>query len=239
MELGDGRRGARERGTPQGGVISPLIANLFLHYTFDMWTKRELPSIPFELHADDGVCNCRTKALAMYLRARLERRIKECKLELHPEMTMIVDCKDDIRAGSFSHTKFDVLGYASRSRLAKTRRGMFLVGFSPVINAKAAKAIRLQRRGWALQRRTGMTLQELAETYNPAIHGWMNCYGAFHRSALDPALRHIDRKLASWALRRFKRLRGHKRRAARWLRCIAPRESDLFVHWSLWYGRAG
>ena len=113
------------------------------------------------------------------------------------------------------------------------------MSFSPAISAKAAKAIRQEVRGWALQRRTGMTLHELAETYNPAIRGWVNYYGAFHRSALDPTLRHIDRKLGWWALRRFKRLRGHKRRAARWLRGIARRESDLFAHWSLWYGRAG
>ena len=145
------------------GVISPLIANLFLHYTFDMWMQREFPSIPFERYADDAVCHCRTKAQAMYLRARLERRFAACRLELHPEKTKIVYCKDDNRAGNFPHTKSDFLGYTFRSRLAKNGHGKFFVSFSPAISAKAAKAIRQEVRGWALQRRTGMTLHELAE----------------------------------------------------------------------------
>ena len=239
VELPDGRREARERGTPQGGVVSPLIANLFLHYTFDMWMQREFPSIPFERYADDAVCHCRTEAQARYLRTRLERRLAECRLELHPEKTKIVYCKDDNRAGDYPHTQFDFLGYTFRSRLARRRDGKFFVTFSPAISAKAAKAIRQEVRGWALQRRTAVTLHDLAEAYNPTIRGWVNYYGAFNKSALGPTLQQIDRRLAWWAQRKYKRLRGHKRRAAHWVRRVARRESDLFAHWGLWYGRAG
>ena len=239
VALPDGRREARVRGTPQGGVCSPLLANLFLHYTFDLWMQREFPSIPFERYADDAVCHCRTQAQANYLKARLERRFAECGLELHPEKTKIVYCKDDNRAGDFPNTQFDFLGYTFRSRLAKSSNGKFFVSFSPAISAKAAKAIRQEVRGWALQRRTGMTLHDLAQTYNAVIRGWVNYYGAFHKSALYFTLRQIDRRLAWWALRKYKRLRGHKRRAVRWLQRIARSDSDLFAHWRLLYGRAG
>ena len=200
--------------------------------------RREFPAIGFERYADDAVCHCRTKAQANYLKVRLERRFAECGLELHPEKTKLVYCKEDNRAGDFPNTNFDFLGYTFRSRLAKNRNAKFFVNCSPAISAKAAKAIRQEVRGWALQRRTGMTLHDLAQTYNAVIRGWVNYYGAFHKSALYFTLRQIDRRLAWWALRKFKRLRGHKRRAVRWLQRIARSESDLFAHWSLLYGRA-
>ena len=153
-------------------MTSPQLANLFLHYTFDMWMQRELPSIPFERYADDAVCHCRTEAQAKYLKARLERRFAECSLELHPEKTKIVYCKDDNRAGEFPQTQFDFLGYTFRSRLARRGDGKFFVSFSPAISGKAAKAIRQTVRGWALQRRTNQSLYELAQAYDPAIRGW-------------------------------------------------------------------
>ena len=239
VELPDGRREARERGTPQGGVVSPQLANLFLHYTFDMWMQREFPSIAFERYADDAVCHCRTEAQARYLKARLERRFAECRLELHPEKTKIVYCKDDNRAGEFPQTKFDFLGYTFRARLVRRGDGKFFVGFSPAISNKSAKAIRQTVRGWALQRRTNQSLHELARAYDPAIRGWVNYYGAFHKSAVWPTLRQIDRRLAWWAHSKHKRLRGHKRRAAHWVRRTARRDPDLFAHWRLMYGRAG
>lgn len=185
------------------------------------------------------VCHCRSEAQARYLRARLERRFAECRLELHPEKTQIVYCKDDNRAGDYPHTKFDFLGYTFRSRLARRVDGKFFVSFSPAISAKAAKAIRQEVRGWALQRRTNQSLHELSRAYDPAIRGWVSYYGAFRRSALAPTLRQIDRRLAWWAQRKYKRLRGHKRRAAHWLRRVARREPELFAHWRSMYGRAG
>ena len=231
-------RGGR-RPALRGASSDPTAGNVLYWGWSDMWMQREFPSIAFERYADDAVCHCRTEAQARYLKARLERRFAECRLELHPEKTKIVYCKDDNRAGEFPQTKFDFLGYTFRSRLVRRGDGKFFVGFSPAISNKAAKAIRQTVRGWALQRRTNQSLHELAQAYDPAIRGWVNYYGAFHKSALWPTLRQIDRKLAWWAHSKHKRLRGHKRRAAHWVRRTERRDPDLFAHWCLMYGRAG
>lgn len=237
VEMPDGTREASGKGTPQGGVISPLISNLFLHYAFDAWMQREFPSIPFERYADDAVCHCRSKAQADYLRAALARRFAECGLELHPEKTKVVYCKDDDRTGEHPVTSFDFLGYTFRARRSKNWKGKYFVNFSPAVSGKATKAIRREVRSWKLPCRSDMSLNDLARTYNAAIRGWVNYYGAYYKSALYPTLRHIDRKLVRWATRKFKSLRGHRRRAAHWLRRIARRDLDLFAHWRLIYGK--
>lgn len=237
VEMPDGTREASGKGTPQGGVISPLIANLFLHYTFDAWMQREFPSIPFERYADDSVCHCRSKAQADYLRATLERRFAECGLELHPEKTKVVYCKDGDRTGEHPVTSFDFLGYTFRARRSKNWKGKYFVNFSPAVSGKATKAIRREVRAWKLPCRSDMSLNDLARTYNAAIRGWVNYYGAYYKSALYPTLRHIDRKLVRWATRKFKSLRRHRRRAEHWLRRIARRDLDLFAHWRLIYGQ--
>ncbi len=244
VEMPDGTRESSGKGTPQGGVISPLISNLFLHYAFDAWMQREFPSIPFERYADDAVCHCRSKAQADYLRAALARRFAECGLELHPEKTKVVYCKDDDRTGEHPVTSFDFLGYTFRARRSKNWKGKYFVNFSPAVSGKATKAIRREVRSWKLPCRSDLSLNDLARTYNAAIRGWVNYYGAYYKSALYPTLRHIDRKLVRWATRKFKSLRGHRRRAAHWLRRIARRDLDLFAHWRLiygqgWFGGAG
>ena len=244
VELPDGRREARDKGTPQGGVASPLLANLFLHYAFDAWMGREFPSIPFERYADDIVCHCRSKAQADYLKAALQRRLAECGLELHPEKTKVVYCKDGDRTGTHPVTTFEFLGYAFQPRRSKNWKGEYFVNFSPAVSGKSAKAIRREVRSWKLPCRSDKSLTDLARMFNAAIRGWVNYYGAYYKSALYPTLRHIDRKLARWATRKYKRLRGHRRRAAHWLRRIARRDGGLFAHWRLlygkgWLGRAG
>jgi len=239
VQLPDGSRLERERGTPQGGVVSPLLANLFLHYTFDAWMQRTYPQIPFERYADDAVCHCRTRDEAEDLNAALERRFADCRLELHAEKTKIVYCKDDDRRLEYSCTSFDFLGYTFRPRRSKNRWGKYFINFSPAISNKAAKAIRQEVRGWRLQLRSDKDLDDLARMFNAVIRGWVNYYGAFYKSALYPALLHIDRKLARWATRKFKRLRRHRRRAEQWLRRVARRQPGLFAHWRLLYGQAG
>ena len=244
VELPDGRREARDKGTPQGGVASPLLANLFLHYAFDAWMGREFPSIPFERYADDIVCHCRSKAQADYLQAAVQRRLAECGLELHPEKTKVVYCKDGDRTGTHPVTTFEFLGYAFQPRRSKNWKGEYFVNFSPAVSGKSAKAIRREVRSWKLPCRSDKSLTDLARMFNAAIRGWVNYYGAYYKSALYPTLRHIDRKLARWATRKYKRLRGHRRRAAHWLRRIARRDGGLFAHWRLlygkgWLGRAG
>lgn len=244
VQLPDGTVQQRTKGTPQGGVISPLLANLFLHYTFDLWMQRNYPHIPFERYADDGICHCRTRGQAEHLLAALRKRFAECGLELHPEKTRIVHCKDDDRKGNYPETSFDFLGYTFRPRRSKNRWGKYFINFSPAVSNKAGKAIRQEVRSWNLPVRSDKALEDLARMFNAAIRGWVNYYGAYYPSALHPTLRHIDRKLMLWATRKYKRLRKHKRRASHWLDRIARRQPELFAHWPLlygkgWIGRAG
>ena len=229
----------RTRGTPQGGVVSPLLANLFLHYLFDAWMRRHYPHIPFERYADDGVCHCRTQKQAEYLKGVLERRFAAWGLELHPEKTQIVYCQDADRRLEYPVTAFDFLGYTFRPRRSKNRWGKYFINFSPAISNKAGKAIRQAVRSWQLHLRSDKALDDLARMFNARIRGWVTYYSGFYKSALYRALRHIDRKLVLWATRKFKRLRGHKRRADQWLRRIACRQPNLFAHWRLLYGQAG
>jgi RNA-directed DNA polymerase len=233
MQMEDGRLVARERGTPQGGVISPLLANLFLHYAFDGWMRRNYPDIPFERYADDGICHCQSEEQARKLRAVLEQRFAECGLTLHPEKTHIVYCKDDDRRGDYPNQKFDFLGYTFRPRLARRRQGKIGVSFSPAVSSKALKAVRRELRSWRLPRRSDKSLDDLARMFNPIVRGWINYYGHYYKSALYPTLRHIDAKLAQWAYWKYKTLRGHRRRARQWLDRVARRQSSLFAHWSL------
>jgi len=236
VQMADGSLIARERGTPQGGVISPILSNLFLHYTFDMWMRRNYPNVPFERYADDAICHCRSEGEARALRASLENRFAECGLTLHPDKTKVVYCKDDDRRGDHPDHKFDFLGYTFRPRLSRRRNG-FGVSFSPAVSGKALKSIRQTVRHWTLHERSDKTLDDLARMFNNHIRGWINYYGCFYKSALYPALRHIDRILARWAHRKFKSLRRHKRRTHSWLERVVRRQPDLFAHWKLLYGR--
>ena len=238
MQMEDGSLVARERGTPQGGVISPLLANLLLHYAFDGWMRRNYPDNPFERYADDGICHWQSEEQACKLRAALEQRFAECGLTLHPEKTHIVYCQDDDRRGDYPNQKFDFLGYTFRPRLARRRQGKIGVSFSPAVSSKALKAVRRELRRWRLPRRSDKSLDDLARMFNPIIRGWINYYGHYYKSALYPTLRHIDAKLAQWAYWKYKTLRGHRRRARHWLDRVARRQSSLFAHWMLLH-RAG
>jgi RNA-directed DNA polymerase len=235
----DGTVVGREKGTPQGGVISPLLANLFLHYTFDTWMARHHPEIPFERYADDAVCHCRNEEQAQRLREELEQRFAHCQLELHPQKTKVVYCKDDDRRGRYLHEKFDFLGYTFRGRRSKNKWGKYFVSFSPAASAVALRDFRRELRRWHLHTRSDKSLMDLSRMFNPVLRGWANYYGRFYKSALYPTFQHFDRILVRWALRKYKSLRGHQRRAARWLRQIACRQPELFAHWKLWHAAAG
>lgn len=231
MQMADGNLVERERGTPQGGVISPLLANLFLHYAFDLWMVRNYPDIPFERYADDVICHCRSQAQTQALREALEKRFAECGLVLHPEKTKIVYCKDDNRPGDYPDHSFDFLGYTFRPRLVKRREGKFGVGFTPAVSNKALAKIRQTIRGWALQRHSQWSLEGIAREINPVIRGWINYYGRFNRSALASALKHINATLAWWAYRKFKSLHRSRTQTCRWLGRLIARQPDLFAHW--------
>ena len=221
-----GRRGPR-----RGAVISPLLANLFLHYAFDRWMKENHSDIPFERYADDIICHCRSEAQASSLRQALEARLAACRLELHPQKTKIVYCKDANRPDNQSEQRFDFLGFTFRPRQSMNRTGRLFVSFSPAISDKAAKAIRETVRRWKLHHRGDLALEKIAQWARPVLLGWVRYYGRFHRSALRGALRTLDSFIVRWAQRKYKRLRGHTKRAWDWLRGVKSRQPDLFAHW--------
>jgi group II intron reverse transcriptase/maturase len=195
IALQDGTQQVPEKGTPQGGVASPLLANLFLHYAFDKWMEREYPSIPFERYADDAVCHCESQAQAVALKQALEARMNEVGLELHLEKTRIVYCQDDDRREDYPHIAFDFLGYTFRPRRSKNRWGKHFINFSPAISNKAAKGIRQRARRWRWPLRSDNSLEDLARMFNPIIRGWITYYGRYYKSALYPTLRELDRRL--------------------------------------------
>lgn len=229
--LPDGTLQARDKGTPQGGVISPLLANLFLHYTFDTWMTRHFSVIGFERYADDVVIHCKSLQQATLLRERLKERLAACKLEMSPSKTKIVYCKDRKRQGDYPEISFDFLGYGFRPRKSKAKDGSVFLNYLPAISDKAAKAIRQTVRDWNLHRRTPITLGEIARRINPVLRGWVNYYGRFYRSALSPVMAHVDLHLAKWVAHKYKRVRRSLWRAFDWLRWIRRASPGLFVHW--------
>ena len=233
VQLEDGTLEPRERGTPQGSVISPLLSNLFLHYTFDKWMARNHPDIPFERFADDAVCHCVNESQAKILKEALEKRFAECGLQIHPEKTKIVYCKDDDRRGNSKNESFDFLGYSFRARRSKNRFGKFFVNFSPGVSNAAAKAIREEIRRWQLRCRIDKWIDDLARMFNPVIRGWITYYGRYYKSALYPTFRYLDQCLANWAMAKYKRLRRHRQRAGHWVSKTASRDPRLFAHWPL------
>jgi group II intron reverse transcriptase/maturase len=236
MMTEDGILVQRDVGTPQGGVISPLLANLFLHYVFDVWLDRGFSGVPFERYADDIICHCRSEREALKLRRVLDQRFAECGLVLHPEKTKVVYCKDTNRKGDHAIIQFDFLGDTFRPRLAKWRGGLFGVSFLPAASPKALKAIRQAIRGWSLQTRSDKELDDLARMFNPYIRGWISYYSHFYKSALYPTLLRIDAFLLRWARRKFKRFRYAPRRARNWLARVIRTSPDLFAHWTLLHG---
>ena len=232
----DGEEAERTIGTPQGGVISPILANLFLHYAFDKWMTIYFPTIPFERYADDIVCHCHTERQARNLWAALERRFAKCALSLHPEKTRIVYCKQSNRKGNYPDVSFTFLGFTFRPRRVKSRGGRLFTGYTPAISRKAAKAIRQDVRSWRLCRQTSSRMEDLARHYNAKIRGWLNYYGAHSKWILYYVLQSIDGHLVAWARRKYKRLRRSKRRGYRWLRSMAYRNPHLFAHWPELHG---
>ena len=229
----DGRLIQRERGTPQGGVASPLLANLFLHYAFDRWIAAKYPQVQFERYADDAIVHCKTEVEAQEVRAAIAARLEECRLELHPEKTKIVYCKDDDRRGTYPNEKFDFLGYTFRPRRSKNRKGKHFINFSPAVSDKAVRVIRAEIRSWSLPKRSDKSIEDLSRMFNPTVRGWLQYYGRYYRSALYPPMRKLDRALARWAYRKYKKLRGHLRRATHWIARMSRRDSRLFAHWQM------
>ena len=231
VQMEDGSIVPRAAGTPQGGVVSPILANLFLHYAFDLWMGRNFCDIPFERYADDVICHCRSAEGARALWSALEARFTACRLVLHPQKTKLVYCKDTNRRGDFPDHSFDFLGYSFRPRKASWRGSQYGVSFLPAASPKALKGIRQTIRRWAFHHRPDKTLADLARMYNPHIQGWINYYSHFYRSALSWTMRRIDAFLIRWARNKYKRLRPRPKGARDWLARVVRADPNLFAHW--------
>ena len=235
VQMEDGGVVPRTAGTPQGGVVSPILANLFLHYAFDMWMARTFPQIPFERYADDVICHCKSADEARMLWSMLADRFAACKLLLHPEKTKIVYCKDAKRRGEFPNQSFDFLGFSFRARKTMWQGHIPAHGFMPAVSPKALMTISRKIRRWTLHQRSDKSLQDLANMYNPYIQGWINYYGNFYRTQLRSTLTRIDLYVIRWACRKFKRFRHNTEGARVWLERLRRTNPTLLVHWQLWH----
>jgi RNA-directed DNA polymerase len=235
LALPDGAIQARDRGTPQGSAVSPVLANLFMHYAFDAWLEREFPTVEFERYADDAVVHCATGRQALRVRDALAQRMEQVGLRLHPDKTKIVYCKDDNRAGSHEHVSFVFLGYEFRARSVRNSKsgGMF-TAFTPAISPEALKKISGKVRSWRIHARTRHSLQELADWINPVVRGWMTYYGRFTPAALHAILKRINGYLVRWARKKYRRLAPFKS-AKRWWDGLLARNRPMFAHWQ-WTG---
>jgi group II intron reverse transcriptase/maturase len=230
----DGITIERDRGTPQGGVVSPILANIFLHYAFDLWMVRTHPDLPWCRYADDGLVHCRNEQEAQALKSELQARLAECHLEMHPTKTKIVYCKDTKRKGTYPNVIFDFLGYCFRPRLVRRfRDNVLFCGFNPAVSSSAMKAMRSAIRDLNLRHQTQLSLEEIARRFNPLLRGWIAYYGRYAPSALGPLLRYVNQTLVAWAMRKFKRFKDHKLRASQFLHRLAVARKALFVHWAI------
>jgi RNA-directed DNA polymerase len=230
LQRPDGTLEARDRGTPQGSSVSPVLANLFLHHAFDKWMARTFPTIPFERYVDDAVVHCKSERQAQMVRAAIAERMGNVGLLLHPDKTKIVYCQDSNRSGSSEHTQFTFLGYTFRPRRALNKNGKRFTSFLPAVSTDAAKRIGQEIRGWRLHARIGRTLGELAEWINPIVRGWLLYYGRFYRTEMYVFLKRINTYLMRWARMKYRRLHGFKKLKAWWGE-VGKRAPRLFAHW--------
>lgn len=227
----DGTLVARDRGTPQGSAISPVLANLYLHYAVDMWLARTFPAVTFERYCDDAVIHCVSEEQARQVRDALAARLAAVGLELHPGKTRIVYCKDDDRRGDNEVTSFTFLGYTFRPRLAKSKYGKHFVNFLPAVSRDAITAMGREIRSWHIARRSDKSLGDLARMFNSIVQGWINYFGRFYKSMMYPLLRRINDHLVRWAMRKYKRLRRREHRARELMAEASRRSPQLFAHW--------
>ena len=231
-ELKDGTKLERDKGVPQGSVIGPILANLYLQYTFDRWMSKHHPNTPFERYADDTICHCSTQAQAQALKISIQERFAECKLSLNEEKTKIVYCKDSRRKEEHDSITFDFLGYSFRPRKSIDKSGTRFTGYMPAISNKSIKRIHETMRSWNIRKLALVNLETLAKKINPVLRGWITYYGKFYPTRLKILLEEVDRLLARWVTIKYKRFKGKPYRAYYWLGNISKREKTLFYHWA-------
>jgi RNA-directed DNA polymerase len=230
MQFPDGSLQEKTKGVMQGGVISPVLSNLFLHYVFDTWMARRYPTTPWCRYADDGLAHCETEEQAQQLLACLQQRFRECGLEMHPDKTKIIYCKDSNRCGEYPNKEFTFLGYTFRPRESKNKRNKLFVSFSPAVSKAALRSMCAKTRKVGLRNRTDFSIRDLSKLYNPVLRGWYEYYGRYNLSSLDALWRHFNKTLVAWAMRKYKKLKG-KTKAVNLLGKIAKKEPHLFIHW--------
>ncbi len=240
LQMPDGTLIERTRGTPQGSVISPVLSNLFLHYVFDVWMGKDHPGKPWCRYADDGLVHCRTEQEAKELLISLTQRFEMCRLELHPEKTKIIYCKDGSRKSEYPQRSFDFLGYTFRSRVCKNiKRNSLFMSFTPAVSKEAMKSMRAHIRKSGIRNRADLSLKEIAQKYNPILNGWIEYYGRYSRTALSSVMVHFNKTLTAWAMCKYKKLKGRKTRASLFIQKVQRENRQLFSHWKQGLGGIG
>lgn len=233
LQQNSGDKIARTCGTPQGGVVSPILANLFLHYAFDAWVRRELPGVPFCRYADDGLLHCKSQEQAKFVMKSLTNRLLDCGLEIHPDKSQIVYCKDKNRRQDHAVIKFDFLGYTFRPRRCVDKNGIVHSNFLPAISSASMKTINKEIRSWHIQLKSDKSLLDISRMFNPVLTGWNIYYGKFYSSELHVIWNNFNEYLVRWIRRKFKRFSWHKSQARAYLNRLASAKPHLFVHWKL------
>ncbi len=220
----------RDLGTPQGGVISPLLANIFLHYAFDKWMEVKYPDITFERYADDVIIHAPNERVTRRLLKSITTRMEEVKLTLHPKKTKIVYCKRKGRVGKYNIVSFDFLGYTFQPRRIRTKSGLIMLGFSPAICKSAKKKITAEFRSMKIPFWIHHTIEQVAKIINRKLNGWIYYYGKFRKSALTGTMRSLNKRLLKWVSRKYK-LRQKYRKAINWFTRVSSQNPNLFAHW--------
>lgn len=224
------------KGTPQGGVISPLLANLFLHYGFDKWLEQTDATVKFARYADDVIVHCRSQEHAELTLEAIRNRMQQIGLELHPDKTKIVYCKDYRRKGTYPVVKFDFLGYSFQPRTSKSNRssGLYL-GYDCGISISSRKRIADKLGELKVEKMTSNSIVGVAAILNPMIRGWVNYYGKFRRSLLHKVFKLLNNRLVRWARKRYKRYKTSINRAYKWFERVKEQYPNLFYHWQMGY----
>lgn len=221
----------RNKGTPQGGVVSPVLANLFLHYAFDVWVRREMPTIPFCRYADDGLLHCISKEQAEYVLGKVKQRFLECSLEIHPDKSGIIYCKDKNRKFEFERISFDFLGYTFRSRRCVDKQGLVHPNFLPAISRESKKEIIREIRSWHIHLRSDKSIAEISNSFGPVLKGWFNYYGRFYPTGMNCIWYHFNWYIMRWVQGKYKRFAKHKTRAFKYVNSLATENPRMFIHW--------
>jgi RNA-directed DNA polymerase len=220
------------KGTPQGGVISPLLANLFLHYAMDKWLEQNHPKVEYVRYADDAILHCRTKTEAEQTLAALDERMKACGLELHPEKTKQVYCRDYRRQDTYETVKFDFLGYSFQPRSTKSKQtGKLFLGFDCAISISSKKRIADKLEDLKIDRLNFKSIVGVALYLEPFIRGWINYYGKYRITELKPVFLLLRQRLVWWARKRYKRYKTNMVKAYRWLDRVQKQFPNLFYQW--------